>query len=58
MNNIIQNNNVESFSMNNSHIIEEEFNYIRENLSNGRIKNLDEIGELYDENIDKKYDCF
>ena len=58
MNNIIQNNNVESFSMNNSHIIEEEFNYIRENLNNGTIKNLDEIGELYDENIDRKYDCF
>ena len=31
MNNIIQNNNVESFSMNNSHIIEEEFNNLAHN---------------------------
>lgn len=31
MNNIIQNNNVESFSMKNSHIIEEEFNNLAHN---------------------------
>ena len=38
-------------------IMEENLNYIRENLFYCRINNLDEIGELYDEFLDRKYDC-